>query len=1389
MKRMDWSEFKKKYPGIVFPNKLFNKATEFIQKLKELHEFIAPSPFLKKQSILGEDNNGFSPEAIIFMLSLKKLISELSPYRDQDNFTTMLAYLCEIQESEFQNLFFLFFRICDQYQENIEQLFKKRLGYTQQDSSVSNVLSSGAEHTSHNHLNHELTQLINFFYVHKNELQETLYKFNALLNLFPKVESTNSVQQKPPTHPNSGVSMLPEELVLEIFSYVDTVDLAALLNSSKALSKVAAASFVHRFEIQSEQIVARLCAMKAREAYQFVKEYRLSKEYKALKSLVEHNMPMTNTEITCYILTRSHDNIPPLHRLIEAFNDTRIHYKARIHLLFSINQIPKFNGKSNWFSPFSEYNQRELFTRFIKNCTQIYLNYLPPENLLFDINGDLSHAPLSRFQFHQRHFDPPVFDKVNFFEADLSYTKINRGEFIKANLDKANCYGAEMTECTLVSASLENTNLQKANLTNANLSYAKLRNTNLRWANLAGAIFVNSVITGTDFTGANLIGAKFVNVDLRNIDLSQLNVEGCYLENVLLVPDEALDNLQNLEIFFSSFEQKLANHTEGSQQNLRRHMLEDLKCLLNSDSMNMQYKRAIVKLVYSYYPPEQFFSFLFRKENHPFKTLFETFGFVQKQNKSMNSGLALQEKVSSVFDELEQRIENAIAQERRNRVKDRVLEGLESRIQNEVQMGFTSLDLRNRDEIIRSIKYALGDELAQRTDCAIEDELKGRVKSQALIEEIRHEIEEELESLINKAIDRPNLPLKYVKDEEYIPIDLEDIVSELEQCFKEAPGLTHVNQICELSNRHLYLLHSIYYIAFKLCPNIQLKPFFVDYPQNNLQLLDRGTCRFASQIFDGERFDITLLQTIKPDERDNYLYGDEDYIIKRSGRDWNEVKLGGLLFSFCPGGKGSGECQVEIIDFQNRKLKSGYSVGVARYSSLRCGIFVPIDVTANYAATTCQSTLSSTNSLETKAAFELKQWTIKYIFATQKGPIPTLLSAEQAIAFKQLSNSSEEQENQEKIRRALQQKRELEYKYTMILCEELKVDFETSEKDFLDKLRRFKKEHVSSNEQEILNNALKMLKSNYYNNSPKEWELASHFHRVYSMPQDYFLSTQKVVSELCIKLDEEKSQEVILDYLLIYSRDTSDLNGYFVNYVITIIKKIPNPDPLKLIRFYASLLGNVKFGLEAYKINAQIKFWEWYMLKKQHGEKSMDTFLSETFLYLRANRLSNPLDPKQTYYLTTSEAMESMVDYITQYTNQQNAKLVAQFYRHLLSPTVTYNHSGIRKIIEQAFKNLQQSFPYLGDETTERKACEELHRQQDAETLIEEFYHRLHYPTKVTPNLSSNSQKRTSSFQCSSNEVKSALSTHGLFALTASGNKMIMEQQEDTIFSGMTIIN
>ena len=953
-----------------------------------------------------------------------------------------------------------------------------------------------------------------------------------------------------------------------------------------------------------------------------------------------------------------------------------------------------------------------------------------------------------------------------------------------------------MYESSLKNAILENTNFLRANLTNADFSYAKLINTNLRWANLSGAKFVNTIITNSDFTGANLIHAKFVNVDLRNIYLKGLNLDGSYLENVLLIPDLALKNLKKLEIFFNSFEKELSSHTPGSLQNLRKHMLEDLESYLNNDWVNTEYKRAIVQLVFSHYPPEQFSSSDFQKDSHPFQTLFESFEFIQKQNKTMSTQSPLQEKVIDVMNELDQRIKNSLIEERITRSRNQILDGLKKPIQDEVQKIRLTSDLQgsNKDELIAKIECTLQNELVQRTLSVIENELKGRFKSQKLKEDISLAAKEGLRILIDQEISPPPSSNCYSNKYADDSIALEDFVDTLEQCITEASGLIHINQICELSSYHLYLLHTLYHTEYRVSPKLAFKPFFVNYPFNS-NLSDRGMCHFSSQIFDGEKFDITLLQNIQPEERDAYIYGDEDFIISRPGRSWNEVKLGGLLFSFCPGGKGSGECQVNIIDFQNKQLKSGFNINVARYNSLRYGLFLPLDISANYNATLSRSALYPENIVDAKAAFELKRWTINYIFSTQKGPVPELFSTVQEAMVSSLIPHSTKEESG-KVKKDLQPAEKKHYD-TKNLITELKKALCTDETFFLHKLSHdFKKQYATNEEQQILKNALISLKNSYGMKPHQEWIIAKYLYLTYDMPRDYYIALKKIISIL--QHEGENSQKLTLFYLLDYAKNTWNSNEYFINFVINTTQKISNPDPFKMLEFYRSLRSYSASSSHFYKISSQILFWELHMIKK-NNELNQKHALTETleliFLSIHSNKLYNPLDPQQLYYRISKEAIESIIDLLSQCANQHNANEIAQLYSVLLWPKVTYNHGNIRSLLENGFHNLKQSFPYQSSETSEVNADEMEPVEQAMEMGLEEIYKMLFFPQQTacdyqdkiglsakngSTDTFGHSAQPPSSFQAIDNRNRLSLSPHGLFALIASGKNKEMKLSENT---------
>ena len=105
--------------------------------------------------------------------------------------------------------------------------------------------------------------------------------------------------------------------------------------------------------------------------------------------------------------------------------------------------------------------------------------------------------------------------RANLSRADLYGANLSRANLSGANLSRADLRGAGLSEANLSRAGLRGAGLSEANLSRANLSGANLSGANLSEANLSGA-----GLSGADLSEANLSGADLYGADLygaRNV--------------------------------------------------------------------------------------------------------------------------------------------------------------------------------------------------------------------------------------------------------------------------------------------------------------------------------------------------------------------------------------------------------------------------------------------------------------------------------------------------------------------------------------------------------------------------------------------------------------------------------------------------------------------------------------------------------------------------------------------------------------------------------------------------------------------------------------------------------------------------------------------------------
>ena len=418
---------------------------------------------------------------------------------------------------------------------------------------------------------------------------------------------------------------MPEEVQVSILTHGDIEDLLAAQIASKNLSRVAAEAFAVRFKKNPAQVISHLSQIAPKEAYDFVEGYRRTSEYKALKSLVENKMQMSDHEVACYMLTRHHKVLPGIEQLRNVSNAPYLDEKTRVHLRVLILLAQKVDkhyldaktrrhlreliqpaqkvdkpyldektsGHLRMYAPEVDIEKSTaLFDLFKTNFLKTYLNLLP--FITFSevnmVDADLSHVSLSHFGFGWKNMSA-----MSLFQANLSYADLNTSKLRQANLRQANLLHAILVDACLDNALLEKANLSHANMQNITLRQANLKQAILRWADLSGAVFEGTLIEGADFTGTNLTCARFINVDMRTIDLSQLNVEWTYLKKVRLVPEAALEHAEKLEDFFNSFEKNLVTHTPGSRMKWRIQMLKDLKRLMIPSSLKPETNMLFLK--------------------------------------------------------------------------------------------------------------------------------------------------------------------------------------------------------------------------------------------------------------------------------------------------------------------------------------------------------------------------------------------------------------------------------------------------------------------------------------------------------------------------------------------------------------------------------------------------------------------------------------------------------------------------------------------------------------------------------------------------------------------------------------------------------------------------
>jgi hypothetical protein len=105
---------------------------------------------------------------------------------------------------------------------------------------------------------------------------------------------------------------------------------------------------------------------------------------------------------------------------------------------------------------------------------------------------------------------------------------ISRADLYGANLSRANLYGANLSRADLSRANLSGADLSGADLSGANLSRANLSGADLSGADLSGANLSRANLYGANLSGANLSRANLYGANLSRADLSGADLSRAY---------------------------------------------------------------------------------------------------------------------------------------------------------------------------------------------------------------------------------------------------------------------------------------------------------------------------------------------------------------------------------------------------------------------------------------------------------------------------------------------------------------------------------------------------------------------------------------------------------------------------------------------------------------------------------------------------------------------------------------------------------------------------------------------------------------------------------------------------------------------------------------------
>ncbi|QRN03359.1 hypothetical protein GH742_05470 [Legionella sp. MW5194] len=502
--------------------------------------------------------------------------------------------------------------------------------------------------------------------------------------------------------------------------------------------------------------------------------------------------------------------------------------------------------------------------------------------------------------------------------------------------------GAALSFAPLAYVTLSHMNLSKACLIQADLRYAKLDHSrleetdlshaNLRYTSLKHASLVNAVLENTHLNGADLSHADLSGAKLKKTSLRAANLAGaCLMGTVIDGADFTGTNLS-----YTSFINVDLRDVDLSLMNLEWSYLHKVRLIPDSVAKNTA-----------------------RLENF----------FITFEKMLLNhSELSRQNLRKPMLKELKSLLMDAFLRTKKKRAWINLV--FEYYPPSLFEKNFFLKTSHPFNPLFEEFKMIKVNPFSLTSSLPLQDAVE------SLFAELQRRV-----------------------DDKGSDIRVDNSIRQLKQILQKVPESTNIHQISRLSNAHLFLLHVLYYSGLGIFAKDEaLKPLMVNYPSQSLEALPRHTKRFASEVFDGSVFQVEHLQLIKPDDLTAFLFGDEDFILTAKEPGKNKVKLGGLFITYTnylAHGTRHMAFQVAIIDFENRQLRSAFTVDFQHFPDLSTEQFLPLGLGKDVIGRLGGAAWIPKELIPLlKAGLQLKKRLINCIFTTQKGPVPECLPFE-----------------------------------------------------------------------------------------------------------------------------------------------------------------------------------------------------------------------------------------------------------------------------------------------------------------------------------------------------------------------------------------------------------